>query len=103
MDSQYFFIIGAACFGAVVGWMANHVLERATQIDVKWLGSMVGVLGGGAITALFEPRSLLFAGYCIGLAGAFFIRALFLPAVRWIGAFFTEEAKRRGDPSSPPE
>jgi hypothetical protein len=97
MDSQYFPIIGATCFGAVVGWMANHVLERATQVDIKWLGSMVGVLGGGAITALFPQASQMFAGYCIGLAGAFFLRVFFLPVARWVGAIFVQEAAREVD------
>jgi hypothetical protein len=66
VNGTAFLILGAACFGAVIGWMANHVLQRADRLDVKWLGSMVTVLGGGAVTALFEPRSQLFAGYCIG-------------------------------------
>jgi hypothetical protein len=62
-------------FGGVVGWMAHHVLHRAARPDVKWLASMIAVIGGGAVTALFEPRSLLFGAYCIGLALAFFARA----------------------------
>jgi len=74
--------------------MANHVLEKAKQVDVKWLGSMIGILGGGAVTALFEPRSQLFGAYCVGLAGAFFIRVFLLPVVRWCGQFFADEAAR---------
>jgi hypothetical protein len=87
-------VIGAVCFGTVIGWMANHVLERAKEVNVKWLGSMISILGGGAVTALFEPRSQLFGAYCIGLAGAFFIRVLCLPVVRWCGQFFAHEALR---------
>ncbi len=73
-------LIGAMMFGAVVGWMAHFVLHRAARPDVKWLASMIAVIGGGAVTALFEPRSLLFGSYCIGLALAFFARA---GLIRW--------------------
>jgi hypothetical protein len=87
-------VVGAACFGGVVGWMANHVLERAKEVNTKWLGSMISILGGGAVTALFEPRSQLFGAYCVGLAGAFFIRVIFLPVIRWCSQFFADEAAR---------
>jgi uncharacterized membrane protein YeaQ/YmgE (transglycosylase-associated protein family) len=87
-------LLGAVCFGAVVGWLANHVLEKATQVDVTWLGSMVGVIGGGAVTALFEPRSQVFGAYCIGLATAFFIRVVVRPVTQWFGLFVAQETER---------
>jgi hypothetical protein len=67
-------LIGAFLFGAVVGWMAQQVLHNTARPDVKWLASMIAVLGAGVVTALFEPRSILFGAYCTGLALAFFIR-----------------------------
>lgn len=68
-------LVGAMTFGAVIGWMAHFVLHKTAKPDVKWLSWMIAVLGGGAVTALFEPRSILFGSYCVGLALAFFIRA----------------------------
>lgn len=76
---------GAGLFGAVVGWLANHVLQRVEKPDVAWLSSMIGVLGGGAVTALFEPRSLLFGAYCVGLGAAFFFRVVARPVTAWFG------------------
>jgi hypothetical protein len=67
---------GAALFGAVVGSMAHHILQKAERPDVKWFASMLAVIGGGAVTALFEARSVLFGAYCIGMAVAFFARAV---------------------------
>lgn len=68
-------VAGVVLFGAVVGWVAGHVLRRTARPDVKWLASLVGVLGGGAVTALFPPQSVLFGAYCVGLAGGFFTHA----------------------------
>ncbi len=71
-------IIGATSFGAVIGWMVNHVLQRAERVDIKWLASLIGVIGGGAVTAIFEKRGVFFGAYCVGLAIAFFGRAFLL-------------------------
>ena len=82
-------ILGAAFFGAVVGWMAHHVLQRAEVLSVQWLASMIGVIGGGAVTALFDKGSLLFGAYCIGLGISFFARVILHP----IGVVLSEEMK----------
>ena len=71
-------IIGSACFGLVIGWMACRVHHDAKEIDIKWLAAMIGTIGGGAVTALFDKRSAMFGAYCIGLAVGFFSRPLIL-------------------------
>ena len=71
--------IGAAFFGAVVGWLAHHIFLRAKPVNVRWLATMIGVIGGGAVTALFERGSILFGAYCIGLGIAFFICVIKYP------------------------
>jgi hypothetical protein len=83
-------IVGAASFGAVVGWMACRVHQDARSVDTRWLAAMIGTIGGGAVMALFEPRSELFGSYCLGLAIGFFCR----PVVLWVAQFFEHEARR---------
>jgi len=72
-------LVGVLAFGAVVGWLAHHTFHKTATPDAKWLGGMVGgmlgVIAGGALTSLLEPREWLFGTYCVGLALAFFIRA----------------------------
>ncbi|HDR8983182.1 hypothetical protein QZM46_07650 [Burkholderia vietnamiensis] len=67
-------VVGAVCFGTVVGWMTHVTLERAEKIDTRWLGSVLTTIGGAAITASFDCAGGLFGAYCIGMAGAFFFR-----------------------------
>ena len=75
-------IIGASFFGAVVGWLAHNVFQRAELLNVSWLASMIGVVGGGAVTALFPQGSLMFGAYCIGLGFSFFARVLTVPITK---------------------
>ena len=69
--------IGSACFGLVVGWMACRVHHEAKMIDLKWLAAMLTIIGGGAVTAIFNVPAL-FGAYSIGLAIGFFSRPLVL-------------------------
>lgn len=75
----YIPLIGACLFGTVVGWLAHNVFQRAELLNVSWLASMIGVIGGGAVTAIFRPNSLMFGAYCIGLGFAFFLRVVIYP------------------------
>ncbi len=63
-------VIGAALFGAVVGFITYRTLVRTTgKAAISDLGAVVGVIGGGAVTGLFDPHtSDLFGWYAIGLA-----------------------------------
>ena len=71
-------VIGATLFGAVVGSMVRRVLDQAAQFDTKGLASVVGVIGGAAVTALFSRNSMLFGAYAVGLGLAFFFSAALL-------------------------
>lgn len=65
-------MIGALCFGAVMGWITYRTLRRkegaAALSDVA---TVAGAVGGAAITALFKTPEL-FGMYCIGLFIGFF-------------------------------
>jgi hypothetical protein len=62
--------VGALLFGVSVGFITYRTLVRTTdKAAVSDLGAVVSVIGGGAVTALFDPRSSdLFGWYSIGLA-----------------------------------
>ncbi|KVD67340.1 hypothetical protein WI87_28650 [Burkholderia ubonensis] len=71
--------IGAAAFGAVVGWMAGHTTRRAKSVDVKWLGAMVFAIFGSAVAqgiGHLGGSPSLFGWYGIALAVLFFINVL---------------------------
>jgi hypothetical protein len=84
--------IGAACFGLVVGWIAYRTLRRKEgNVGLSDLSTVIGVIGGGAITTLFKEPGL-FGSYAIGLAigfFAYFVVALILEGrkgtVTWMG------------------
>ena len=66
-------IVGAAAFGALIGWYVYFInRHRPDQVQFGDLVTIIGVLGGGAILALFPAGSDLFGGYGIGLAIGFF-------------------------------
>lgn len=66
-------LLGAAGFGAIIGWYV-YFINRYRRADVQLgdLVTLVGVLGGGAVLALFPARSDLFGAYGIGLFCGFF-------------------------------
>ncbi len=66
-------LIGAGCFGAIVGWYVYYI-NRYRKSDVQWsdLVTMLGIIGGTAILALFPAGTDLFGAYGIGLAIGFF-------------------------------
>lgn len=66
-------LLGAGGFGALIGWYVYYT-NRYRKDDVKLsdIVTLVGVLGGAAILALFPARSDLFGCYGIGLFVGFF-------------------------------
>lgn len=70
---------GAAGFGFVIGWFVYYI-NRYRKGDVQFsdLTTLIGILGGGAILALFEAQTDLFGAYGIGLFAGFFSYFLFL-------------------------
>jgi hypothetical protein len=72
-DASFLQLLGAGCFGAVVGWYLYFLNRyRAGDVAIADLVSVIGAVGGGAILALFPAESDLFGAYGIGLAAGFF-------------------------------
>ncbi|MGA7731330.1 MAG: hypothetical protein WCD37_08660 [Chloroflexia bacterium] len=66
-------VIGAGLFGLVIGWYLFYInRHRKSDLQLGDLATLVGILGGAAVLAIFPQGSDLFAGYCIGLAIGFF-------------------------------
>ena len=64
--------VGAICFGLVLGWVTYRTLRRKSGgAALSDISAVIGALGGGAITALFQPPDI-FGAYCVGLAFGFF-------------------------------
>jgi hypothetical protein len=70
VDSVNF--VGAFAFGVVVGWVTYRTLRRTTPGGLTDIGSVIGAVGGAAVTALFPKETAVFGYYCIGLAVGFF-------------------------------
>lgn len=67
-------LIGAGCFGAIIGWYVYYI-NRYRKGDVQFsdLTTVVGIIGGAGITQLFgDGSATLFGAYGIGLFSGFF-------------------------------
>ena len=75
-------LLGAAAFGFIIGWMTYFTNRyRGGQVSFSDLTTLIGIIGGGAVLALFEAKTDLFGAYGIGLFLGFisyFIILLFL-------------------------
>jgi hypothetical protein len=66
-------LIGAGAFGGLIGWYVYYVNRyRKGSVQFSDLVTLIGILGGAAILALFPAGSELFGAYGIGLAIGFF-------------------------------
>jgi hypothetical protein len=66
-------LLGAGGLGVIIGWYVYFINRyRTADVQLGDLVTLVGVLGGGSITALFGPRTDLFGAYGIGLVVGFF-------------------------------
>jgi hypothetical protein len=64
---------GALLFGIVVGWITYRTLIRRTgAVQLSDIATVIGAIGGAAITTLFDSKHL-FGVYSIGLAIGFFL------------------------------
>ena len=69
-----FEIFGAGCFGAVIGFVAWHVVRAGdSSLDVKQLAAFIGALLGAVVLSAFPAGTTLFAAYSSGLALGFFV------------------------------
>lgn len=66
-------LLGAGGFGMIVGWYVYYI-NRYRKGDVQFsdLVTVIGIIGGGAVLALFPARTDLFGAYGIGLFIGFF-------------------------------
>jgi hypothetical protein len=67
-------LLGAGGFGAIIGWYVYYI-NRYRKEDVQFsdLTTVISIIGGGAILALFPTGTDLFGAYGIGLFAGFFL------------------------------
>ncbi len=64
--------LGATVFGVAIGWIAYRILrQRASTAALSDFFTLLGVIGGAAVIALFKS-DVLFGLYAIGLVIGFF-------------------------------
>jgi hypothetical protein len=65
---------GLCCVRVVLGWFTYFTNRyRKGEVQFTDLATLLGVIGGGAVTALFgDAKTTLFGAYGIGLAVGFF-------------------------------
>jgi hypothetical protein len=72
-------MLGAGGFGALIGWYIYYLVRHRTdQVTFSDLGTLIAVIGGGAVLTLFPAKSDLFGAYGVGLFAGFFGYFLFL-------------------------
>ncbi|MEJ2853544.1 MULTISPECIES: DUF2304 domain-containing protein [unclassified Saccharothrix] len=65
-------LVGAGAFGFVLGWNLYFVNRyRTDKVSLSQLTSLMGIVGGAAVLALFPAGTALFGAYGIGLAAGF--------------------------------
>jgi hypothetical protein len=73
MDTPTIQLLGAAGFGILIGWYVYYINRyRKADVQLSDLVTVIGILGGGAVLALFPAGSNLFGAYGIGLFIGFF-------------------------------
>ncbi len=65
-------LVGSLCFGVVLGWVTYRTLRRSQTSGLSDIATVLGVLGGATVTALFRRDTGEFGAYCIGLFIGFF-------------------------------
>ena len=66
-------LLGAGGFGALIGWLVYYINRyRRGEVQFSDLVTLVGIIGGGALLALFPAKTDLFGAYGVGLFAGFF-------------------------------
>lgn len=72
-------LLGAGGFGAIIGWYVYYINRyRKGDVQLSDVVTLIGILGGAAVQALFKPDGALFGAYGVGLFCGFFSYFLFL-------------------------
>lgn len=93
---------GSISFGLVIGWFLYFLNRyRRTEASFTDISTILGAIGGAAITSLFgDGKQALFGAYGIGLAIGFFSYFLFLTAMVAIsknfGVDYFLDGRRKG-------
>ena len=107
MDIQ---IMGAFAFGVIIGWYVYFINRyRKSDVQLGDLVTVIGIIGGGSVLALFPEQTDLFGAYGIGLAVGFF--AYFIVLIFLVGSsknfnmdfFLDGRRKKPEDPYYVPE
>ncbi len=97
-------LIGAGAFGALIGWYVYFInRHRKDDVQLSDIVTLVGVLGGAAVLALFPAQTPLFGAYGIGLALGFFAYFILLLILVGISPNFSADwflDGRRKDPQT---
>src|SRR4051794_37084754 len=96
-------MLGAFAFGLVIGWYVYYVNRyRKGDVQIGDITTIIGAIGGGAVLALFEPRSELFGAYALGLAVGFFLYFLVLIILVGVSENFDSDWFLDGRRKDPP-
>ncbi|MGI5289128.1 hypothetical protein ACQEVF_38095 [Nonomuraea polychroma] len=80
-------VLGAICFGLVIGWITYRTLRRREgAVGLTDLATVLAAVGGAAVTALFDVPEV-FGAYAVGLAVGFFgylVVATLMPDSKWM-------------------
>jgi hypothetical protein len=69
---EWFLTTGYVAFGLVMGWITNGFFRRKDRNALTDVTTVVGAIGGAAVTGTCQPETRAFAVYCVGLAVGFF-------------------------------
>jgi hypothetical protein len=66
-------LLGAGGLGFVIGWYVYYInRHRKSDVQLSDLLTLLGAIGGAAVTAIFPAKTDLFGAYGIGLWLGFF-------------------------------
>ncbi len=84
--------VGAAAFGMLIGWYVYYINRyRIGDVQFSDLVTLIGVLGGAAVLALFPAGTDLFGAYGVGLGLGFFGYFVVLIVLTGISSNFTSD------------
>ena len=77
-------LLGSGGIGVIIGWHVYYINRyRKGDVQLSDLVTLLGILGGGSIMALFPAKTDLFGAYGIGLFCGFF--AYFIVLIFLVG------------------
>jgi len=96
-------LLGAGGFGAIIGWYVYFINRyRGNAVQISDLVTVIGVVGGGSVLALFPAQTDLFGAYGVGLFCGFFGYFLVLLIFVNLTKYFTVDWFLDGRRKEPP-